>query len=728
VSSYPDQRAENRTGPASLAPVDFRLLFESSPGLYLVLLPDDPVFTIVAVSDNYLSATMTERTRILGRGLFQVFPDDPQAEEPTGVRNLHASLRNVIRTRKADAMAIQRYDVRSPEEQGGIFEQRYWSPVNTPVLDSAGKILCIIHRVEDLTQFVLLREKKNQQEHATRSLSVRLDEIEGELFLRAQQLQDANARLRQTNSELELLRDRDSDQSRAALAKSERRYRTLLSATSAIVWTRNAFGEFVEPQPSWEEFTGQTWEHYRGWGWVDAIHPEDRHAVRNRWRQVARTGQMFEVEARIWKASRNGYCYFIGRGAPVWKADGTIEEWTGTVTDIDDRKRLEVQLRHTAKLESLGVLTGGIAHDFNNLLTGILGNASQALEIFSSARAEDLAVLNNIMEAAERAAHLTRQMLAYSGKGSFELKNVDLSDLVRSISALIRSSVPKYVHLRLDLQDRLPSVEVDPGQMQQVVMNLIINGAEAIPQDENGSVSVVTSSLDVDFEYARNFDPDFILQSGPYVSLEVHDSGIGMSEETRRKIFDPFFTTKVHGRGLGLSAVTGIIRGHKGGLRVYSELGRGTTFRVLLPASAGTASRPVVNQPVAQPMRAGTVLVIDDEELIGRTIRSGLERNGYSVMLASDGLTGVQLLREHQDRVSVVILDLTMPTISGEATLSQLRTVRPSVPVILSSGYNQTEATRKFVGKGLASFLQKPFTIGQLLAAVDKASAASQPN
>jgi PAS domain S-box-containing protein len=715
--SFPADPAQ----PPSVPEVEFQLLFESSPGLYLVLLPDDPLFTIVAVSNSYLSATMTRRDRIIGRGIFDVFPDNPEEQAPTGVRNLHASLRSALRTRKPDAMALQRYDVRTSEEPGGKFEERYWSPLNTPVFGEDGSVKFIIHRVEDLTEFVRLRDRGAQQEVLTRDLSLRLDMIEAELFLRAQQLQEANRQLRTANEELADLRNRDSDIARSAIEKSERRYRTLVSATSAIVWTRSASGEFVDPQPSWEEFTGQGWKDCRGWGWLQAIHPDDRERIRNRWETVPKLGSLFETEGRIWKASRNSYCYFVGRGAPIMGSDGSIEEWIGTIVDVDDRRRLEDQLRHTAKLESLGVLAGGIAHDFNNLLTGILGNASLAMEIFAPERPHDRAVLKNIVEAGERAAHLTRQMLAYSGKGSFELKRVDLSDLIKSISVLVHSSVPKNVHLRLELTDQLPSIEADPGQIQQVVMNLIINGAEAIPEGVYGSVCVVTTALTVDHDYATSFDSSYVLSPGEYVSLEVHDTGVGMSEDTKRKIFDPFFTTKVHGRGLGLSAVLGIIRGHKGALRVYSEVGKGSTFRVLLPAVAGLLQKEEPKASLKFAMNTGTVLVIDDEEIIGRTIRLALERHGYRVLLAQDGVAGIELFKTGHAEIALVILDLTMPKISGEETLRQLRAIRPSTAVILSSGYSQTEATRKFVGKGLASFLQKPFTLAQLLASVESA-------
>jgi PAS domain S-box-containing protein len=707
--------------PVSSPSPDFKALFEGAPGLYLVLLPDDPKFTIVAVSAAYLAATMTERDRIVGRGLFEVFPDNPADPDATGVRNLHASLKRVLLNRAPDAMALQKYDIRRPEAEGGEFEERYWSPLNSPVLDSSNEVSYIIHRVEDVTEFVRLKQHKVEQEKLTEQLRVRSEQMEAEVFARAQQVQEANRQLSAANEELSRLREQDSARAREALERSEKRYRTLVSATTSVVWTRSADGGFVEPQPSWSAFTGQSWDEYKGWGWLQAIHPEDRERFRERWLEVLNNPQPLDLEGRIWSRQRNGYCRFVGRSAPVMSTDGAVQEWIGTITDIEDQKRLEEQLRHAAKLESLGVLAGGIAHDFNNLLTGILGNASQAIEVFAPRNPGDRAILENIVSAGERAAHLTRQMLAYSGKGAFQIRDIDLTELVRGISTLVRSSIPKNVHLRLELEDRLPCIEADPGQLQQVVMNLIINGGEAVPADADGFVVVTTGAVEVDNEYAGNFDPTYSLKPGRYVSLEVHDTGVGMSEEVRRKIFDPFFTTKVHGRGLGLSAVLGIVRGHKGALRVYTEPGHGTTFKVLFPAAKPSVEKPARVIRTVRRHGAGTILVIDDEAVVRSTVKSALEYRGYSVILAEDGIAGVQHFRTLAEQLVLVILDLTMPKMSGEETLGRLRSICPGVPVILSSGYNQVEATRKFLGKGLASFLQKPYTVSQLVEAVEGA-------
>ncbi|MEX2262825.1 MAG: PAS domain S-box protein [Bryobacteraceae bacterium] len=391
-----------------------------------------------------------------------------------------------------------------------------------------------------------------------------------------------------------------------------------------------------------------------------------------------------------------------------------------------ERKRLEEQLRQTQKLESIGVLAGGVAHDFNNLLTGILGNATLVLEMLSlSSPARRM--LEDVVRGSERAANLTRQLLAYSGRGKFIIQPVNLSELVREIADLIQLSIPRTVQLRLELRDGMPSMPADPAQLQQLVMNLIINGAEAIGEGTNGTVLVATGVQDVEESYiAQTFAPGEI-QPGRYVYLEVHDTGVGMDEETIAKIFDPFFTTKFTGRGLGLAAVLGIVRGHKGALKVYSAPGKGSTFKVLFPASEVETKEHVPGIAHGDLTGTGTVLVVDDEEIVRRTAQNALERQGYKVLLASNGHEAVEVFREQGDEIVLVLLDLTMPVMGGEEAMRRLQSIRPRVSVLLSSGYNEVEAIRRFTGKGLAGFIQKPYSAGQLADKVKQALKLARP-
>jgi len=398
--------------------------------------------------------------------------------------------------------------------------------------------------------------------------------------------------------------------------------------------------------------------------------------------------------------------------SPVRDLDGTIIGASHVARDITERKNFERQLRQSQRLESLGVLAGGIAHDFNNLLTGILGNASIAAELVpTSSPAQSF--LREIVTAGKRLSDLTRQLLAYSGRGAVATAKVNLSDLVHEISALIQASIPKNVHVRLQLDDQLPPIDADPSQIQQIVMNLIINGAEAIPAGTPGSVLVSTGIQKVDAAYIRTTTAPIELDPGLYVYLETHDTGSGMDAETQAKIFDPFFTTKIKGRGLGLAAVLGIIHGHKGAIKVYSEPGKGSTFKVLLPAVEGYAERAPLSQS-SQLNGSGTVLIVDDEEIVRKVAKSALELYGYSVIVVNDGHEALRVFDQRADEIDLVLLDLVMPTMGGEETYQHLRMRRPDVRVILSSGYSDALAQERFAGKALASFIRKPYTAREL--------------
>jgi PAS domain S-box-containing protein len=376
--------------------------------------------------------------------------------------------------------------------------------------------------------------------------------------------------------------------------------------------------------------------------------------------------------------------------------------------DVTARKELERLLLQKDKLESLGLLAGGIAHDFNNLLVGIMGNASLALESLSSNNPA-CTMLKDVMLASETAGNLTRQLLAYAGKGRFVIEAVDLSDLVRQIHNLLLTSIPKNVTLRMELQNELPCVEADVTQIQQLIMNLVINAAEAIG-DQEGTVLITTGTQHVDDDYIASVLTPAQITPGDYISLQVHDTGSGMTQDTIDKIFDPFFTTKFTGRGLGLAAVLGIVRGHKGAIKVYSTLKQGTTFKVLFPATAHHSIKPAAPEATAHTAGGETILVVDDEHIVRRSAKAMLERYGYSVVLAENGKEAVELYKVLADKVDLVLLDMTMPVMSGEEAFRHLKTLRPEVRVVLSSGYNEVEAVRRFTGKGLAGFLQKPYS------------------
>ena len=406
-------------------------------------------------------------------------------------------------------------------------------------------------------------------------------------------------------------------------------------------------------------------------------------------------------------------------------------EWVLTsIVDITERKRseeerrrLEKQMQHAQKLESLGVLAGGIAHDFNNLLVSILGNAGLALmQLAPEAPARE--TVRAIEAAAIRSAELTKQLLAYSGRGTFVIEPLDLSQLVAEMAHILGVTIPKKVKFRTRLATGLRAVEADAGQIQQVVMNLITNAAEAVG-DRAGDIVVSTGEVEADRAYLSDSFLDEHLPEGRYVYLEVTDSGCGMDKETQAKIFDPFFTTKFTGRGLGLATVLGIVRGHGGTIRVYSEPGKGTAFKVLLPAS-GKAAPPRRDGREMVRTGSGTVLVVDDEPGVRDVASKMLELAGYTVLTAHNGTAGVEMFRERAGEIAAVLLDMTMPDISGEEVFRAIRQIRPDAKVIVSTGYNEQETMSLFRGKGLAGFIQKPYEPAKLIAVVSQAMGGGQ--
>ncbi len=413
-----------------------------------------------------------------------------------------------------------------------------------------------------------------------------------------------------------------------------------------------------------------------------------------------------EVEALYLEPFKRWYqvrCYPSPDGLSVFSSDVTERKQA----EESVRKEQE-NLRRAQKAESIGMLAGGIAHDFNNLLVGVLGNASLAQDVLPPDNpAADL--LDGVIKAGERAAHLTRQMLAYAGKGRFMLEPLNLSDLCEDMIGLVQPSISKKIALRLEFEPDLPSIEADRSQMQQVFMNLVINAAEAVGSD-TGLVSITTGVEDVDDDPSRRQLEAPELVPGKYVYLQVRDSGCGMDEATKSRIFDPFFSTKFQGRGLGLAAVSGIVRGHQGAIKVSSAPGEGSCFTVLFPTVEGAAAALPVAGRDGTLHGTGTILVVDDEELVRGMAKKALELYGYKVLQADSGLAAIDAFKRHPSDISLVMLDLSMPGMGGEEALPELRKIRPSVKIMVLSGYSEEEMMRVFDGQQVAGFLQKPFT------------------
>jgi PAS domain S-box-containing protein len=458
-------------------------------------------------------------------------------------------------------------------------------------------------------------------------------------------------------------------------------------------------------------------------GWLESMHPDDRPHVEQMYREAFAAGYEERGAQYRFKHRSGEWRWIFTRGRVVARdTAGRPLRFLGTHMDITERKRAEEALTVAQKTESLGVLAGGVAHDFNNLLVAMLGQASLAQALLppeSPARAP----IEKAVDAAQRAADLTRQLLAYSGRGHFAMEPLRLNTLVEENQRLLEVAIPRHVRLHVEPADRLPLVQADAGQMQQVLMNLIINAAEAIGT-RPGTVTIRTGVADLtprdrDFWQATG-DP---LPAGRYVTLQVGDDGCGMDPATVARIFDPFFTTKFTGRGLGLAAVLGIVKGHRGGLRVESTPGLGTTFHLVLPALAPEARAPVdaVSTPpeaAPAPPPGALILLIEDEAPVREAVTDILAVAGIRVLAAAGGLSGLALYREHQAEVRLVLLDLSMPGMNGAETFHELRAIDPQVPIILSSGYDESDVMARFAGQNLTGFLQKPYRLSALISTV----------
>jgi PAS domain S-box-containing protein len=455
------------------------------------------------------------------------------------------------------------------------------------------------------------------------------------------------------------------------------------------------------------------------------IHSDDRGRVADEIARAVGAGLAFHLSYRIlhrsgeWRWVEEVGGSFQYGDAPL--LEGFMQDVTEKRHAEEERRELDNRIRETQKLESLGVLAGGVAHDFNNLLLAIIGNADLAR--MSLPRTSPVKEhLLDIETAARRAADLCKQMLAYSGRGKFMPERISLNEVIEGTLPMLEVSISKRVALRTQFARDLPPIEADTGQMRQLMMNLAVNASEAIG-DNYGVVTLATGLRNCDERYFKTSYLSDKLAAGTYVFLEVTDTGCGMDDETRERIFEPFFSTKFTGRGLGMPAVLGIVRGHNGAIKVYSEPGKGSTFLVLFPAleaqSADELSREE-KEPVGW-KGTGTVLLVDDEDSVRSVGKRMLVRAGFDVLLARDGKEALELFRQRADEIACVLLDVTMPNMDGEECYRSLREIRADVPVILSSGYTEQFVSERFIGEVPAGFIQKPYVLGNLVEALREA-------
>jgi len=417
---------------------------------------------------------------------------------------------------------------------------------------------------------------------------------------------------------------------------------------------------------------------------------------------------------------------------PIRGTDGTVTHMVSVARDVSREKSLQAQMEHMQRLESLGILAGGIAHDFNNILTSIMGSAGLARQSAENGNPVVGEYLDRIETSAERAGDLCRQMLAYSGRSNPVIGRVSLSDAVQEMGRLLEATIPKHVCLEYELAPDLPEVDADRAQISQVIMNLVINAHEAIGGASSsresgggtggegsavqpaGTIRITTGHVRLDSRTRASAVVGGDRDEGDYVFLDVTDTGCGMDADTRQRVFDPFFTTKFTGRGLGMSAVLGIVRGHHGAILLTTEPGRGTSFRVLFPAAGPPRVTSAVADHVATWRGNGTVLVVDDEEAVRHVTRAMLDRMGFHTVCAENGVRGIEQLDNGARNAVCVLLDMTMPLMNGAETLRHIRSRRPQLPVLLISGYTAEDAAAHLGGDRFTAFLQKPFRAADL--------------
>jgi len=660
-------------------PLDYQAIFNAAPALQLILAPDRD-FTILAANAAQLRATGTRREQSVGRPVFEVFRNNPDDPREFGSGALRASLERVMHNRTADHMAITRYDIPRAARDGGGFEERYWRPVNVPVLDESGAVHCIIHQVEDVTGQV------KQQDSALAPVDERL---------RAALLASGAGTFHWQLSDGSLQVD---------------------SALQQIVGL--APGERLD---SLEQF-------------VEQVDQADRERVRHAF-YSGREGRDFIVEFRL-NSARSAW--LVCRAKVFRDAQGRLAYIAGACTDITTRKqaeealrvsenrlrqlneelearvaaevrertRTEDALRQAQKMEAVGQLTGGIAHDFNNLLTGIVGSLDLMQRRHARGEQDLDRYINAAVTSAQRAAALTQRLLAFSRRQTLHLKPVDVNQLVASLEDLLHRTTGENIKLETRLSAGLLPACMDANQLESAVINLVINARDAMPH--GGHVTVSTAA----FVMGDRPDPAKRgLTAGDYILLSVTDTGTGMAPEVIERAFEPFFTTKPigQGTGLGLSMVYGFIKQAKGYVQIESQPGRGSRVCLYLPVHHGEAVTPLPESESVPNGAGEIILVVEDEPVVRSLVVEVLNDLGYETIEAGDATEALPSLEDGQ-RIDLLITDVGLPGMNGRQLADVARQHRPSLKVLFATGYAERATAKDFLGRDMA-VITKPFAI-----------------
>ncbi|MBI6743487.1 hybrid sensor histidine kinase/response regulator [Pseudomonas syringae] len=659
---------------------DFKLLFDALPHLVLVLSPG-PDFIMVAANERRLRGTNTRREDCIGRSIFEVFGRNPDEHSEFGAGVLRASLERVMHSRQPDHMAITKYDIPRVVGEDAGFEVRYWSPLNTPVLNDKGEVIYIIHQTEDVTEQVLARQR--------------------------------------TNSDVRITDER----MRAALLASE---------SGIFDWyiDEDQFHCDTALQQLFgfpDVLTGDSIERF-----LQHVHPEDRQMVRQSLVECIH-GKDFTVEFRLYRSAQERW--LASKGKVFLDAAGKSSFVTGTCVDITARKhaenalyelnetlearvaaevaertRVEHTLHQAQKMEAVGQLTGGIAHDFNNLLTGVIGS----LELMqrrhqAGSSVDDERYINAAITSAHRAAALTQRLLAFSRRQTLDLKPIEVNQLVASLEDLLHRTTRENIEITTRLTAGLPLVSMDANQLESAVVNLAINARDAMP--DGGTIAITTASVHVTTAEGKALH----LSEGDYVMLEVTDTGVGMTPDVLTKVFEPFYTTKPigQGTGLGLSMVYGSMRQAKGAVQILSQPGAGTNVQLYMPCLGREVGISEVEVNKEAPLGEGEiVLVVEDETVVRSLIVEVLCELGYQACEAADAQEAIPILESRQ-RIDLMISDVGLPGMNGRqlADLAQLR--RPGLKVLLATGYAEGSNVSGYLASNM-EIITKPFAIDTL--------------